>query len=353
MKKISINSSIRNYKISFSSSLKEDINKIYKPGDIFLIDKRVFKLHKLNKYINSKKILLINANEKAKSFERLDRLIKKILASKFRKNNRIIVIGGGITQDIGSFISSIILRGVEWIFIPTSFLSQCDSCVGGKTSINFFGKKNQIGNFFPPSAVYIHTRFLSSLNELDIRSGIGEMAHYFFVSSKKDFLFFKKYYQYALKRDQKSYLKLIYKSLDIKKKFIELDEFDKKERLILNYGHTFGHAIESITDFKIPHGIAVANGMNIANYISLNMKLISQGEFDDMNLILSEIYRNMKPKKIDTKKYIYQLRKDKKNTNNNLTCILTNGIGKMFIRELKFDRNLFSILSKYTLNYLK
>ena len=352
MKNISIKSSIRNYKVNFTSSIKSNLSNIYNCGDVYLIDKNVYKIHNLKRNIKSKKIIFIDASEKSKSFENLGKIIKKILSTNLKKDNKLIVIGGGITQDIASFISSIIFRGIDWIFIPTSFLSQCDSCIGGKTSINFFGKKNQLGNFYPPSAIYIDTLFLKSLGDKDIRSGVGEMAHYYFVSGNKDFKLFLQHYKKVILKDLNSCKKLIFRSLMIKKYFIEKDEFDKKERLLLNYGHTFGHAIESITDYKIPHGIAVANGMDIANFLSLNINLITQKEFEEMHDVLSNIYKNIQPEKINSKQYIQQLKKDKKNINENLRCILTKGVGKMVIKELSFDSNLIDMLSDYSSRYL-
>lgn len=264
-----------------------------------------------------------------------------------QRKNLIIAIGGGIVQDIAGFVSSVILRGVEWQFVPTTILSQCDSCIGGKTSINFSGIKNKIGNFYPPKQIHINTDFIKSLGEKELRSGVGEMAHYYFVKDKKSFKIFNKNFREALNKNMQILNKLIYNTLLIKKNFIEKDEFDKGKRLILNYGHTFGHAIEKITDYKMPHGVAVAHGMNMANFVSWKKNFISTYEFLAFSKVLGEIYNTFYIKRIRISEFIEILKKDKKNINNKIHLILTKGIGKMFIYRINDVKFLKSTLIQY------
>ncbi len=349
-RKIKINSRSQNYFIHFEFANKKNFRCNIAVGDIIIVDQRVYSLHKLNLKLPKNKIIKIVANERSKSFQNLDKIIRKILSSGFKRSNKIIVIGGGISQDIGSFISSIIFRGVRWIFYPTSYLSQCDSCIGGKTSINFHEFKNQIGNFNPPTKIIIDINFLKTLSNKEISSGVGEMAHYFFVSNSEDTKYFLSNFKKVLLRNKKVSIKMINKTLKIKKYFIEKDEFDRKERLLLNYGHTYGHALESLTNYMIPHGIAVAHGINIANYISYKQKFIKKNFFLKIKNAMDFIINNNNPKKINIKKYLNILKKDKKNINNNLRCILTRGAGKMFIHEIKFDKILEKNLSEYFSN---
>ncbi len=351
-KKITINSRSSNYFIEFKKANKKNFIKNINAGDVIIIDKKVQRMHKLNSILPKNNIIRISANEKSKSFENLDKVIGKILSYGFKKNNKLVIIGGGITQDIGSFISSIILRGVDWIFYPTSFLSQCDSCIGGKTSINFHEYKNQLGNFYPPKRIIIDINFLKSQSNKEVRSGVGEMSHYFLVSSLNDTNYFIKNFKKVLNGEKKISEAMINKSLKIKKIFIEKDEFDKKERLLLNYGHTFGHALETLTEYHIPHGIAVAHGINIANYISYKKSLINENYFLKIKETMDYIINNNNPQTFDVKKYLSFLMKDKKNVNNNLRCILTKGPGKMFIHEIKFDENLISYLNEYFNTFL-
>ena len=152
-------------------------------------------------------------------------------------------------------------------------MAQGDSCIGSKTSINFGEYKNQIGGFYPPNKIYIDLNFLDTLSSGDLQSGLGEMSHYFVVAGEKDFTDYKNHYDMAL-TNKKVLEKIISNSLKIKKNYIEIDEFDQNKRQIFNYGHSFGHAIESLTNYAVPHGIAVSFGMDIANYISVKRKLL-------------------------------------------------------------------------------
>ena len=346
-KNISIKSKSFSYKVNFIKASKQHFNKTLKSNDIILADRNVIKKHKLMRLFNAKKVVEISANEQSKDFNSLSKVIKKLKNIEIKRNSRLIVIGGGITQDIGGFISSILFRGIKWVYYPTSFLSQCDSCIGGKTSINFFKNKNQLGNFYPPSEIFIDINFLKTLSNSEIASGVGEMSHYFFIKGGSYYKYFITNYNKCLNLDLKSCELMIGKSLMIKKQFIEKDEFDTNVRLILNYGHTFGHAIESLTNYKMPHGIAVAHGMNLSNYLSMKKNYISQETFFKMRNLLKSIYINNPIHNINIEKYINFLKKDKKNINKNIRCILTKGVGEMFIDEIKINKKLHNDLNNY------
>ncbi len=313
-----INSSIKKYNIEFYNNFNiEQLD--YNTGDIIIIDKNV----KL-KLPQSLTTVEIDATEKTKSYDYLPIVMDKILSKSFTRKNKLTAIGGGITQDIVSFISSILFRGVDWIFLPTTLLAQGDSCIGGKTSINYRNYKNQLGNFNPPNKIIICNEFLDSLNTEDIQSGLGEMLHFYLVSGQDDFNFYKDNYLTSKQS-------VIKRCLEIKKGFVERDEFDKGERLLLNYGHTFGHAIESIIEYKYPHGICVCFGMDIANFISMKIGYISEKLYKELNKFLTGIH-NKKLPDINIDKFIKALEKDKKNDKKGfINCVLTQGIGKMFL----------------------
>jgi 3-dehydroquinate synthase len=313
-----IKSSIHNYEVNFESIEKLNVEK----GDFIIIDSNIknIKLDKISHY----KVI---SSEFCKEYTYISKIIKYIINSGFRKNNKIIAIGGGVIQDISGFISSLLYRGVEWIFYPTTLLSQGDSCIGGKTSINFGDLKNQLGGFFPPNKIFIDTNFLKTLPKIEIYSGIGEMSHYFFIDGLESFNFYKNY-------DTKSDLKnLIKKSLQIKKNMVEIDEFDIGPRRVFNYGHSFGHAIESISNYEIPHGIAVSHGMNIANYISLKKGYITLIQYENMKNVLDKVNLKKKLPKIDIEDLINALKKDKKNVGDKFGLVLTKGLGNMFLEQ--------------------
>ena len=343
-----VKSIIHNYEVAFINNSSKKIAQEIRSSDVFVIDKNIIDLHpQVAKAIHNDNLLIeINANEKNKSYQSLIPIINKLIKIGFRKNHRLIGIGGGITQDITSFIASIIYRGVSWIFFPTTLLAQGDSCIGSKTSINFGKYKNQVGGFYPPNKVFIDVNFLNSLSESEMQSGFGEMCHYFIIASKKDFDNYKLYYKKAL-LDKSVLSKIISRSLLIKKSYIEIDEFDQNERQIFNYGHSFGHAIESLTNYKVPHGIAVSLGMDMANFISVKMGLLKDEIRKDIRQFLEQIWQGYNIKEMDVDKFRDALSKDKKNIGNELRLILSRGYGKVFKAPVKNDIQLHKWLIEY------
>lgn len=343
-----VRSSIHDYKVYFENEFSVSLGQKINEGDIILIDKKVHNLYKAHFTASFAKCkyIVINASEEQKSYLNLAPIIESLIENNFRKNNKLIAVGGGITQDIAAFISANMYRGVQWIFYPTTLLAQCDSCIGGKSSINFGKYKNQLGNFYPPKEIFIDLTFLDTLSELDIRSGLGEMIHFYLVSGEDDFNKIRTEYKSIF--NNKDVLKgLIYRSLQIKKAIIEIDEFDKKERQLFNYGHSFGHAIESLTDYRIPHGIAVSYGMDIANYLSQNLGYISVDLRQTIRELLKMNWNGFELSNIDIQDFLNVLKKDKKNVGSEIKVILTQGFGKMFKATLPIDNKVTGCLEEY------
>ena len=327
--KFKIKSKLKNYNLEFIDSYKKKIQR-YNKSQLFIIDRNVFNLFFKNQ-IEIKNFILINSSEENKSYQKIATVITKILKKKLNKKDKIIAIGGGVTQDITSFICSIYFRGVDWDFFPTTLLAQGDSCIGGKTSINFGKFKNQLGNFNPPSDIYVDTNFLKKLKKKDIQSGIGEMAHLLAVKSYFNFNLISKYY-----REEISLKDLIIKSLLSKKYYIEKDEFDKKERKLLNFGHTFAHAIESATNYKFQHGVCVAYGCLIAFWISKKMHFLSNKNYLKYERILKLILN--KDIKFNILRFKNAILRDKKANKNKIGFIFSKGCGKMFIKEIQINQ---------------
>lgn len=348
-----VKSIVHDYEVKFIDDSPAVLKNEIKVGDVVIMDQKIKVLHPSIAASIPENILLIDieAHEKQKSYKGLIPIINKLIESGFRKNHRLIGIGGGITQDITAFISSIMYRGVDWIFFPTTLLAQGDSCIGSKTSINFDGFKNQIGGFYPPNRVYIDLNFLETLSTDDLQSGLGEMCHYFIVSGEEDFKQYKRNYKIAL-YDKKVLEKMISKSLAIKKKYIEIDEFDQNERQIFNYGHSFGHAIESLMDYSVPHGIAVSFGMDMANFVSVKMELLEPRIRKEIRELLQEIWKGYVIKSLDAEKFCGALAKDKKNVGSELRLILCKGYGKVFKTPVRNDEVLQSWLVEYIDNEL-
>ena len=352
----SVKSKLRgNYQVNFIPDLSDQLQQIAGLKDvIFIIDEKLISLFKteMDALTAEGRVVYISCTEENKTVNYSQDVIRDLIKLNVRKNDTLVAIGGGITQDIVAFISSILFRGVDWKFFPTTLLAQCDSCIGSKSSINFDQFKNLIGTFNPPSEIFIYPGFLITLTESEIRSGIGEMLHYFFtegielaqeVSDKFEIL--------LTDRDALPYF--ISNSLSIKKVVIEQDEFDTSLRHIFNFGHTFGHAIEAITNYSIPHGQAISIGMDLANFISLTRGLITNEEFDRMHSIL---IKNIPPFKFTPENigiYLAALSKDKKNKGNQLGCILLSGPGKAAKVFIEIDENLSLLIIDYSEKYSK
>jgi 3-dehydroquinate synthase len=326
-----VKSSVHDYEVKFIENTRNVLKNEIRDGDVIIIDNKVKDLYPdLLKYMNNNtSIIGLDAREDQKSYEGLITIIQELINSGFRKNHRLIGIGGGIIQDITAFTASIMYRGVNWIFFPTTLLAQGDSCIGSKTSINFGEYKNQVGGFYPPNEIFINLDFLDTLSEGDLQSGLGEMSHYFVVAGENNFKEYKRDYEGAL-TNKNTLEKMISNSLKIKKGYVEIDEFDQNKRQVFNYGHSFGHAIESLTDYAVPHGIAVSFGMDMANYISVKKKYIPMQVRNEIRELLEKIWIGYDIKNIDVEKFTIALSKDKKNVGNELRLILCKGYGKVF-----------------------
>lgn len=341
-KDIEINSHKGPYIVHFSN----EITKAFHDSQYYLIDRKVFDLYKyLLSSLNLDKVVFIDALEKNKAFERLDMYMVELLQKGIKRNHTLCAIGGGVTQDISCFISSILFRGIPWEFIPTTLLAQADSCIGSKSSINMQGYKNIVGNFNPPQRIFIDINFLKTLTEEEIRSGVGEIIKVHIIEGKEAFSLLSKQLNLT-KLELKEIESSIMQSLLIKKKIIEIDEFDTNERLVMNYGHTFGHAIESATNYKVPHGIAVTIGMDFANYVARELGLISNDMYEEYRKYLSLNWMYFNKVDIPYNLFWDAIQKDKKNLSNQLTLILPAVSG---VKRTLVDKTirLESIFSEY------
>ena len=204
-------------------------------------------------------------------------------------------------------------RGIKWTFFPSTLLAACDSCIGGKTSLNYKGFKNLLGTFYPPDEIVIYPQFFTTLTEKDYKSGLGEVVKFNVMAGKNGIETISKDMPPLLSRDSVMISKYIDSSLSFKKVFIEEDEFDKGRRILLNFAHTFGHAFEVSSDYEIPHGTAVVLGMIVANHISVIRKILDEKfalSIEDVcRQIIPTIY---KAKWFDFDIIMKAIRKDKK-----------------------------------------
>jgi 3-dehydroquinate synthase len=321
---MNIRSYRRTYDVSFAS-LSETIDEIRGLKNKYaIIDKNVYDLHgDVLEGLFKDNIYLLDATENNKTLDVSKEIIEKIVMLDSRKETNIVVIGGGITQDVSCFAASVLYRGVDWYFVPTTLLAQADSCIGSKSSINMIPYKNLLGTFYPPKKIFICTEFVTTLPDKEYKSGLGEIAKCALLGGKKEFDEFAGDIDAMLAGDHEKLQQGIKRTLTYKKGLIEIDEFDMGVRNILNYGHTFGHAIESASGYGIPHGQAVSIGMLIANSVSLRRESIT----DDRNSFIFGVIVKMLSKELITKEIfdpavmIPRMKKDKKYQGNH-NCIL-------------------------------
>ncbi|MBL18735.1 MAG: 3-dehydroquinate synthase [Flavobacteriaceae bacterium] len=342
--KISIKSSFGDYDVTFQS-WQNSVRQFEKKDNIFIVDRLVADLYPEIHNLHVTKIY-VEATEEAKSYASIGMTMKRALELGLCRESKLIGIGGGITQDITSFAASVLMRGVDWVFYPTNLLAQCDSCIGSKTSVNIGSFKNQIGGFFPPCAVFIDRDFRKTLAQKDIFSGLGEMMHYILVDGSTDLGQLPGLIDQA-RTDPGILDQLIQKSLLIKKKMIEIDEFDRGPRCVFNYGHTFGHAIEACTEYRVPHGIAVAYGMDLANFLSVNLDHVSIEFRNNARVALAKIWFDTPLPAINTSDYVKALKRDKKSSRGIIRPILTKGQGKMFQEQLTLTCDLKKLIHDY------
>lgn len=340
------------YTVNFMPGDQLAFDKATLHNSHIIVDKKLIDIYQqqFSEVLSAPSLLLIDAEEKNKSLEKMSDYVNHLVKHKLRRNQRLIAIGGGIIQDITCFLAANMLRGVEWQFVPTTLLAQADSCIGSKSSINCGDAKNILGTFTPPSQIYIHLDFLKSLDIEAIRSGVGEMLKVHAIDGEESFNRIANDYD-ALFQNAQLMSSYIHRSLEIKKSIIEQDEFDTDLRHIMNYGHTFGHAIESATEYKIPHGIAVTIGMDMANYVAMESNLTSRLHYERMHQVLRKNYIDFLEEPIPLSRFLSAISKDKKNVSNDtLSLILLNKNGKIAKTPFAYDERFKNICADYLEN---
>jgi len=336
------------YKARFIQGGMDELNETLIEDAVYIVDSVVASLYRtrLANVLTSERVLCIDANEQNKSLDKFPGYVDTLVNFSLRRGQPLVAIGGGIIQDITCFLATTMMRGLPWVFYPTTLLAQADSCIGSKSSINSGEIKNILGTFTPPDHIIVDVDFLDTLKAQEILSGIGEMIKVHAIDSPEAFNRISDDYDHILK--EKSVMeKYIHNSLLIKKVLIELDEFDQGPRNVMNYGHSFGHAIESATNYGIPHGIAVTIGMDMANFIAAKLGISDKSHFNRMHGVLKKNIAIYKDTEIDIKVLISALKKDKKNTSTQLRLILPDMEGNITIGLYNNSPELEKIIKEY------
>lgn len=325
------------------SRLGEEIKKVYNGEKIFIItDDNVNKYYgeKVEKSLKDAgfltKKLVLKAGEETKSFNTLPRIYNELLDFKLTRKELIITLGGGVIGDLGGFAASSFLRGVPFIQVPTSLLAQVDSSVGGKVAVDLPKGKNLVGSFYQPKAVIIDPEVLNTLPDKFYKDGMGEVIKYGCIKDKD---LFNKLSSISSREELMEHIEdVIYTCCDIKRAVVEKDEKDLGERMLLNFGHTLAHAIETFYNFKgYSHGEAVSIGMYNITLKGEELGLTEKGVAENIKNILINYGLPYEMKINDNEAIVNTIALDKKNIGSELKIILLHSIGDSYIYNTKPD----------------
>jgi len=335
----------RSYKVIIGTDILKDIGKAVRRlnigNNIFIIsDTKVGKLY--GKYVerscaaagfSSIGKIYIPEGEESKSIKWYSRILESIHKFDKYQDKRIVIVtvGGGVVGDIGGFVAGTYRRGVKYIQVPTTLLSQVDSSIGGKTGINFSDAKNSVGVFWQPCLVYIDLSVLKTLNLRELRAGLAEVIKYGVIMNKRLFEYLEKNMKKILSYELSTFKYIVPEAVKIKARITELDERDVKDiRAILNFGHTIGHAIEAATKYKIyTHGEAVAVGMLCAGEIAYQLGMFKYSELQRLDDVITRAGLPCKIKNCNIDSIMHSMKYDKKFVGGKNKFILPVRIGKV------------------------
>ena len=296
----------------------------------------------------------IKDGEEYKTIETILPVYDFMIDNEFSRKSVVVSLGGGVVCDMGGYIASTYMRGIEFIQVPTSLLAQVDASVGGKVAINHIKCKNMIGTFKQPYKVIIDVEFLKTLETKEFKSGMGELLKHSFLTKNKDYLSYIEENIENIKKYRNDVLeKIVEESRKVKKYFVDIDPYEKKERAFLNLGHTYAHALESFFDYKVyTHGEAVSKGIIfdlelafLRNKISKNFLSRAKKIFEKFDIDTDLVY-------LPIDKFVDLMKKDKKNSFGKIYTILIDEEKKLSKTEIAYEE-IKEILNKYKENFLK
>jgi len=343
LKSVLVKTDSKNYPVYIGenvfSLLPELLRKHNLPKRIIVIvDKKVDQVfgslirRKISRLAIQSFYLPLISSEKIKSLKTVIDIFKIMFDKKFGKDTLLIAIGGGTIGDVAGFAASTYMRGFKLIHIPTTLLSAVDSSVGGKNGLNFRETKNLIGTFYQPDLVLIDTNFFKSLPDLELISGFGEVIKYSYLVDKKFYSYILSNYKLLIKKDVKFLDKIIYESIKIKSAVVANDEKEVTGlRKILNFGHTFAHAFESSSSYKLDHGKAVILGIVSALILSYHKKLIDEIQLHSMLQLPLKFSSSISIRKLNTEVIYNQMAYDKKNRDGKNKFVLIKDFGEIMV----------------------
>lgn len=345
--KITVNLQDRSYEICIGANVINNLTTFLaqkKYSKIVIItDENVYNIYQeyLNEVLkNNYELVVVKAQEQSKSFAVLEDVCEKILQLNIDRNSVLIAFGGGVVGDLTGFVASILLRGIDFIQVPTTLLAMVDSSVGGKTAINAKAGKNLIGSFYQPKLVVCELNFLASLPKRELTAGYAEVVKYGLIYDQNFYNYLQKNYLRFFNQEQDVLLEVVKKCCEIKALIVSADEKESSGlRAILNFGHTFGHLFEAELNYSnaMLHGEAVAIGMMMATKLSQNLGLISESNFIELVNHLKQCGFELDLKKYRQEWSINNLKihlyKDKKIADQKLVFVLLKEIGCAIVKK--------------------
>ena len=278
-------------------------------------------------------ILICSEKEECKSIQEYENIIKILSNKNCNKKSLIIGLGGGTITDLSGFIASSYMRGIHHVLLPTTLLGMVDASIGGKTALNVNHIRNLIGSFQTPKEVVLYFDFLQTLNQKEMCNGYAEIVKYSLILDYKLFELLENNLSLLIKSINIQKLKPIIETcIKHKLNVVNQDQLDNNYRMILNFGHTVGHALESHYNYTLPHGQAIIHGMEIASYLSYKEGLLNNNQYNRINNLISQ-FNLPKLKNINIKKIKNLMNNDKKNIHNKLNYIMLANIGEAKIAK--------------------
>ena len=332
MKKIEIHGSAGNSNILIGEKILNLEKYIPAKKAIIITDSIV--RHYYEKDFPSNRIIEISTGEKIKNLDTVKAVYGKLMDLGVDRSSSIVGIGGGIVCDIAGFVASTYMRGVQFAFVASTLLSQVDASTGGKNGVNYDGYKNMVGVFNQPECVICDLNLLKTLPVRELRCGFAEIVKHAAIADAGLFSYLEKNYEKALRLDAEVMEKLVYDSIVIKSSIVNRDEKEKGERRNLNFGHTLGHAIESVTG--MPHGEAVSTGMVFASVLSARKGYLPQEDVERIKALLKKLKLPTRPL-IHGARVLDALKRDKKKEGESIHFVLLRSIGHAVIEEMPMN----------------
>ena len=344
--KIKVDLGNNSYNISLIEDFKTSVIKFASSTEsqcMLITQKEIFNLYKssFNELSNLENvnILFISQGEESKSFESISSIVNDMANKNFDRSSLVFAVGGGVVGDVAGFAASIFMRGIKYIQYPTTLLAMVDSAIGGKTGINLQGGKNLVGRIYQPIAVEIDTHFLSTLPKREMNASLAEVVKYGFICDKEFFEYLTTNITEIDNKNMDVLQKIIIQCCEIKGDIVSEDENENELRMILNFGHTVGHGLESFKKYRdLLHGEAIFYGMKCALYLSNKFGKLSDREYMSSIQFLSKF--DLPDLDIDDNDtFINFVKNDKKFRNKKIRFILLDEIGKSRISEdISFDQ---------------